>query len=71
MESEIKHTKSSKRPKYPALYKSKDNGRVVLFTEAGIGFLVYSKDERNIGHSSSGWEMGRFELFEGEITLSN
>lgn len=48
-----------------------DDGQVVLFSCTGIGVVVTSGGEDELGEYSEYWEMDRFSDFTGSVTITN
>lgn len=64
------------KKQFPALYKGRDTGNILLATGMNernlIGVLLLVTDDRyNVCESSTNWKKDAFELFDGTITLSN
>ena len=55
---------------YPKLMHS-DKGRIVLFTERGVGVLLNETGFDEAGHHSDEWSMSNFKDYDGSITLQN
>lgn len=57
--------------KFPALYKCKHNGVIVLFTDSTTGTLVARSGNStdSLGQHSSFWCISDFEPFVGDVTL--
>ena len=66
------HVVVEERIVYPCLMVS-DKGSVVLFIECEKGTLVYPNQltKRRAGYYSVTWDMERFKLYKGSITLGN
>lgn len=55
-----------KTRKYPYIGKSKESGKIVLFTKTDVGMLISDNM-----HTHQHWAEQNFEPFTGTITLSN
>lgn len=63
---------------YPCLMES-SHGRIVLFSEKGVGVVVGFRDGTEatttlstpVGHFANNWATPDFTLFSGEVTLGN
>lgn len=53
---------------YPKLMKNSD-GEIVLFYTHGEGTIVANSE--SVGGYSSGWNMTRFQNYNGAVTLQN
>lgn len=60
-------------PKYPSLYINREGNVVVMMFSYGQGVVVYAEDAspHHVGLLVDDWDMGVFNLYGGEITLSN
>lgn len=71
MNSSFSDTPASTTGEYPRLMINKDKDAVVLFTEKSTGMVVSCLPgyDQVLGHFATDWYMGRFEPFQGEVTL--
>lgn len=69
----VKEEKTNEAAKYPFLGKGNKNDKdvVVLFTEEGVGTVVYASIEYKLGYHSNGWLMCNFIPFTGAIKLES
>ena len=56
---------------FPCL-KIFNNNLVVLFTDYGIGTVVFSNNiDYSIGEYDTGWDMSEFTNYNGKVVLEN
>jgi hypothetical protein len=72
MKSKIVKVESKKVLNFPKLMILTDMSRIVLFSQEGIGLVVWDKCfKKTIGDYSNNWAMRVFRDFEGTVKLSN
>ena len=73
MKSVVGETRVKRELNYPGLMKAIYGGFIVLFVERCEGIVVNDEGDNiySIGDYRTDWVEDSFEVFEGEVTLSN
>lgn len=72
MKSVIVGSEKPNKPAYPVLKEHGHiGGFIVLFTGPHTGVVVHTESKTRLGENRDDWAESNYELYSGEVTLSN